>query len=106
MTGDERLAAGPHPAGRRGYRPGVRMVELRPAVVEALFNPLAAEAVDGFVRHELAPAVNALECLTCGALLAIGSPGAVAHIESHRGPRWRRAVRDARIRARRLWRNP
>ncbi len=92
-----------HPAGKLGRRPGVRMVELRPAIVEALFNPLAAGAVDGMVRHEIAPAVNVLECLSCGALLAIGSPNAAHHVETHRGPRWRRALRDARIWARYTW---
>ena len=86
-----------HPAGKHGRRPGVRLIKLRPALTE----PVLLDPMVGWTDHEVAPAVLVLECIVCGALLAPGSPVAAAHVEGHRGPRWRRALRDARIRARR-----
>jgi len=70
-------------------------LQARVAAVEAVRRRLGEERT-----HEVAPAVLVLECIVCGALLAPGSPVAAAHVEGHRGPRWRRALRDARIRAR------
>ena len=86
-----------HPAGKKGRRPGVRLIELRPALTELVLD----DPMLGWTDREVAPAVRVLECIICGALLAPGSPVAAAHVEGHRGPRWRRALRDARIRARR-----
>ena len=86
-----------HPAGKHGRRPGVRLVELRPAITEQVLDNPAV----GWTDREIAPAVLVLECISCSALLAPSSPLAAAHVESHRGPRWRRTLRDARIRARR-----
>ena len=86
-----------HPAGKHGRRPGARLIELRPAITEQVLDDPAL----GWTAREVAPAVRVLECISCGALLAPGSPVAAAHVEGHRGPRWRRALRDARIRARR-----
>lgn len=89
MSTERDAARHRHPAGKRAAprRPGVRMVELP-------VEPAAASQQQA--------TVCALECLTCGALLMVGSPNAVHHVATHRGPRWRRALRDARIRARKL----
>lgn len=94
-TNDLNLSMARHPAGKKARRPGVRRIELAPQFT--------------IVAHvnTIVPAVYTLECLVCGALLALNSPLAEAHTERHRGPRWRRAIRDARTRLR-LWlqRNP